>query len=463
MTFWLSIFGIMYIALLVFAANSAKSKNKDDADEVLLARSGVPTLLLFISFSATLFSTFTLMGVPEFFRSHGVGTWLFIGVTDVAMGFVVYWFGVKYKKTIDSQDIRSVSSLLKSRYSGNLSWLVYLAGVFVFLAPYVAIQIQGVSQLLTALAPADIPSWVWAVAMLSLILIYSWVGGLRAIMYSDVAQGIILLFVIWIVAILVTQNAGGLSNIFNSIRQTSPELLTTPGPKGLMNFQFLIASFFAILWMPITQPQLTTRIASAKSVKEIPMMALGISFFALIILLPTIVIGFVGAIDYAGLSSGQFLAHVLVIDRPEFIGALAVIGLLAAAMSTADSQLFALGAESQIALSKNENKINLNSTKIVIIAFSAVCFILSLLSSSELVLLARVSFAGTAIIGPMIVLALFSKEKLGVITPIITAIALMLFLIASFKLIPSAYFGVRIDLILMFSTAVIAFLQYFKK
>ena len=135
------------------------------------------------------------MGVPNFFRTHGVGTWIFIGVSDVAMGFVVYWFGIRYKTIVDNENIRGVSSLLKNRYNnGSLSWIVYLLGIFIFLTPYVAIQIQGVSQLLTALAPSDIPSWVWSLGMLTLILIYSWVGGLRAIMYSDVAQGIILLF-----------------------------------------------------------------------------------------------------------------------------------------------------------------------------------------------------------------------------------------------------------------------------
>ena len=112
---------------------------------------------------------------------------------------------------------------------------------------------------------------------------------------------------------------------------------------------------------------------------------------------------------------------------------MAVIGLLAAAMSTADSQLFALGAESQIALSKDEGKLNIGSTKIVILVFSAICFVLSILSSSELVLLARVSFAGTAMVGPMIILALFSKGKIANFVPAFAALALAIFLAASFQ------------------------------
>ena len=462
MSFWLIVLGLLYFLLLAWAARSARVSNQSNPDEVLLAKSGIPTILLFISFSATLFSTFTLMGVPNFFRTHGVGTWIFIAVSDVTMGFVVYWFGVKYKTIVDKENIRTVSSLLKNRYNNGFAWKVYLIGIFIFLTPYVAIQIQGVSQLLTSLSPVDVPSWLWAFLMLALILVYSWIGGLRAIMYSDVAQGIILLFVIWIVAIIVGNNIGGLSHLFDLVREKSPELLSTPGPKGLMNFQFLLVSFFAILLMPITQPQLTTRIAASKSVKEIPIIALGISFFALIILLPTIIIGFVGAITYPTLSSGDFLAQILVMDRPDIIGALAIIGLMAAAMSTADSQLFALGSESQVATAKDETKLNVSSTKAIILVFALISFILSLLSNTELVLLARVSFVGTAFIAPMILLAIFSKEKeLNIFVPILTFITLLIFLLISFKFIPHIIFGLRLDLILLVVLSLTTSIYYF--
>jgi len=465
MNLWLIIFGILYIALLIFSAKYASNKNNNNTDEILLARSGVPILLLFLSFSATLFSTFTLMGVPNFFRVHGVGTWIFVAVSDVAMGFIVFWFGLRYKEIIDKENIRTISSLLKKRYKGGLSWKVYLFGVFIFLTPYVAIQIQGVSQLLSALTPSNIPSWFWSIGMLALILIYSWVGGLRAIMYSDVAQGTILLFVIWIVASMVIKDANGVFSIFDTIEKTSPELLTLPGPKGLMTFQFLFVSFIAILLMPITQPQLTTRIASTKSKNEIPLMALGISFFAFIILLPTIAIGFYGVIKYPDLSSGEFLAKVLVIDRPDYIGALAIIGLLAAAMSTADSQLFSLGAESQVAFSKDEEKINIKSAKFIIISFALISLILSLVSSQELVLLARVSFVGTALLAPMILIAVLSREKSNInnTIPLLTLISLGIFLLASFKLIPNSLFGIRLDLLLLLFIFFFSFMNYLIK
>lgn len=460
MIIWLLFFSILYVGLLIFAAKKARSQNKGSTDEILLARSGVPTILLFLSFAATLFSTFTLMGVPDFFRNHGVATWIFIGVTDVAMGFVVLWFGLRYKTIIDSENIRSMSGLLKKRYLGNSGWIIYLLGIFVFLAPYVAIQIQGVSQLLTALTPGGIPAWSWAVVMLALIFIYSWVGGLRAIMYSDVAQGVVLLGVLWAIATILMAKFGGPAELFEQARNTSTDHMTAPGPKGLMSFQFLFASFIAILWMPVTQPQLTTRIAAAKSVREIPLMALGISFFALLVLLPTIIVGMVGLVSYTGVSGGEFLAQVLVADQPPVLGALAIVGLIAAAMSTADSQLFALGSESQVGFASNDENLKIGSTKIIIVIFTIGCFALSLLATPEIVSLARVSFAGTGIIGPMIILAIFSKNHLSFVLPLITAISLFAFLLSSIGVIGNSYIGIRLDLLLFAITSVAAISEY---
>ena len=51
-----------------------------------------------LTFAATLFSTFTLLGMPEFFRTHGVGSWIFLAIADAAMFFLILWFGVHLRR-----------------------------------------------------------------------------------------------------------------------------------------------------------------------------------------------------------------------------------------------------------------------------------------------------------------------------------------------------------------------------
>ena len=85
--------------------------------------------------------------------------------------------------------------------------------------------------------------------------------------------------------------------------------------------------------MPISQPQLFARFTVMRDERSMIEMLLGMSVFVFLIITPTIAIGMYGAINYPDLSAGEFWVNTLVNDQPEIIGALAVVGLLAAAMS----------------------------------------------------------------------------------------------------------------------------------
>ena len=96
-----------------------------------------------------------------------------------------------------------------------------------------------------------------------------------------------------------------------------------------------------------------------------------------------------------------FLGGVLLREQHEITAAFIIIGLFAAAMSTSDSQLFAMGNEIRGLLNLKEED-NLRPIRMVIFFFAASALVFSLVSSDELVLLARLSFSGTALMGPMI-------------------------------------------------------------
>ena len=71
MNLWVVIFLLLYILLLIYSAIKSK-KSIINTRDYFLAGSKIGYVLGFLTFSATLFSTFTLMGMPNFFRIHGV-------------------------------------------------------------------------------------------------------------------------------------------------------------------------------------------------------------------------------------------------------------------------------------------------------------------------------------------------------------------------------------------------------
>ena len=449
MTTWLAIIGSFYLAVLIFATVGAR-RATHNANDYVMAGSNVGVVLGFLTFGATLFSTFTLMGMPDFFRTHGVGAWIFLGVSDAAVAFVVLWFGSKLRRRVSSIDFRGMAGFLRDSYKTPWAGYLYYAGIFIFLTPYVAIQIRGISIFLNAAFPHTLPDWGWATSIVVVMLVYSEIGGLKAIIYSDALQGLLLLIVTWIIAYGCVQNLGGIQPMFDSVREVNPALLSTPGPAGLFNTQFLVASFLVIMFLPITQPQLATRMIIMRDMRSMQYMAIALGVFSIAVIIPTVAIGMYGSVIYADVSSSEFLSRVLLLDQAPALAACVAVGLVAAAMSTSDSQIFALGTELRSLLTGNERTIMIY-TRLAIICFAIVALTFAILSTNELVLLARVSFAGTSLIGPLILAAVLARGPLGREIIVITACALALFLLSLMGVIPEKIVSIRLELLLLLS------------
>lgn len=450
------ILGAIYVAILAGIALSARKENTSQ-ESYLNAGSNLGVVLGGLTVAATLFSTFTLMGMPDFFRTHGVGAWIFLGLSDAIFAFVVLWFGVHLRKKAAATNTQEISSFLNSVYQNVWAGRLYLVGVFVFLLPYIAIQLRGIGIFLAAIFPDLLPYWGWSTLIVAVLLVYSSIGGLRAIVYADALQGVLLLAASLIIAFTCILALGGVEEMFSATRAQDPSLLSVPGPKGLFSFQFLLASMLALVLVPVTQPQVTQRILVMKDTPTMRRMAVFLGVFAMLVILATLPIGLYGAVKYPELPLADYLANVLVNDQAPIVGAVVVLGLIAAAISTSDSQLFALGNELRSSFA-TRSKTSVIYMRIMIIGFAIAALGVSVLASDQLVLVARVSFAGTSILAPMVLLAVSSKSvpPQGII--IVTGIALCVFLSSVLGLVPSQINTLRTDLLLLVGLSLYAFI-----
>jgi len=452
----LIIVGTIYVGILVFFTLSTRTKEKD-SKSYFMAGSNLGAILGLFTFAATLFSTFTLLGMPDFFRVHGVGAWIFLAVSDIVMVFGLLWIGYYLRKKTQGHQYLGMAGFMQRCYQSRFAGIVAFAGAFIFLIPYVAIQIRGVSIFLQGAFPDSAPLWVYAVCIVAIMLIYSEVGGLKAIIYSDVLQGIVLLIVIWIIGFLCLQEVGGIKQMFATIEEQNEALLSTPGPKGLFDFQFLFGSMIAICMIPFTQPQVSTRLIIMKDTKALFRTAIGLGSFAILVILPTVFLGMYGAIKYPDASTSEFLGNTLIQDQPGYLGAFVIIGLVAAAISTADSQIFSLGGETR-SLLKGEDKEMILIARLSIGLFAVLALVFAILSSDELVLLARASFAGTSLLAPMIFTGIFYDNSAKIkLLPMLTLLAIIILVCSNLGLFAAQVGGIRVDLILLGGLALYAF------
>ena len=449
---WFIIFAVIYVGLLVFASIKSYSRNRT-ADEFMLANKSITSILGFLTYSAALFSAFTFMGMPDFFRNHGVGAWIFLAVSDAVMVFLILWFGYNLRSQAKRYGFKGIAGLMMSCFKNKWAGYALFASAFIFLVPYVAIQIRGISIFLDATLPGSLPSWGWSTIIVVFMLIYSEIGGLKAIVYSDAIQGLILLTVIWLIGATCIGYEGGVASLFNGAEAVNSKLLSTPGPNGLFDRQFLITSLIAVILIPVTQPHFTIRIAVMKSLRSMHRMAIGVGVFALLIILPTAFIGMYGAINYTDDTTANFLSNALLFDQADTIAALAIIGLFAAVLSTTNAQIFALGSELRSILKGKEKKV-MFWARIGIFIFAIITLVFSTFMSDQLVLLARMSFTGTSMMAPVVIVGVLSKEAPGKELFIVSFAALILFLISLFNVIPGEYNGFLIESILYIVLAI---------
>ena len=451
--------GSVYILVLMFFSWRTK-KNIKNSTDFMLGGSKIGVAIGLMTFAATLFSTFTLLGMPDFSRVHGVGAWIFLAFSDAVMVFLILWFGFYLRKRVGNSPYQGMSTLLQNCYQNRLAGYLYFTAVFLFLTPYIAIQIRGVAIFLVSAFPNFIPVWGWSIGIVLIMLIYSELGGLKAIIYADSLQGTLLLIVVWIVAFNCLNEVGGWSALFDKVASVDKKLLSTPGPTGLLSPQFLIASALAILMIPVTQPQLSTRLVIMKNYNALKKMATSVGFFAILVILPTIIIGMYGAIFYAEVSTAEFLGGVLLNEQHEMIAALIIIGLFAAAMSTSDSQLFAMGNEIKGLLRLKEND-NLRPIRLVILLFAISALIFFSIKFRRVSTFSAIKFSGTALMGPMILLGIFSQKPQGFTMIFLSSIGLLIFILSNLNLFPKEIFSLRTDLFLMLFLGFCALVNYY--
>lgn len=463
---WILIFGAVYAVLLVFASLKSYKKGRS-VEDFMLAGSNIGIMLGVLTYAAALFSTFTFLGMPDFFRRHGVGAWIFLAVSDGAMVFFILWFGYHIRMKVRKLGFRGVAGMISNCYGNRWAGYTIFLTAFLFLIPYVGIQIQGIAIFMGAAFPDFIPSWGWAAGIVAVMLVYSEIGGLKAIVYSDAIQGLLLLLVLWIIGYNCLSDFGGIGKMFDQIETDNLALLSTPGPEGLFTAQFFIASMIAIVMIPVTQPQLTTRLVVMKSMKSMHLMAVAVGAFAILVITPTIFIGMYGASflkdTLSALPAGQqanvFFEETFLVRQPDFVGALALVGLIAAGLSTTNAQIFALGSELRGLLHMDEKKV-MRITKIGIFVFALIALAFSELIKDQIALLARVSFAGTALMGPMILLGILSDRKISPFIIWASFAGLVVFLLSLGGILPGNMAGFRMDLSLFVILSMVAVVSW---
>lgn len=303
-------YAVIMLAIGWFAGRSDKTVNHSLSNYYLAGRN-LGIVALFFTLYATQYSGNTIVGyAPSAYRT-GL-TWLqSISFMTIIIGIYLlfaprmYVLGKKYNFITPSDWL---SHRFKSKRVTILAIFLMLWG----LGNYLLEQLVAIGHAVTSLTGGTIPYQVAVVGFILVMLAYEWMGGMRAVAFTDVMQGIVLMVGIVIFLIGAIYLAGGkIGTITQSIADVDPGLVGVPDLTTSINWfsMLLLVGFGAAIY-----PHAVQRIFASKSERTLK------KSFARMAWMPPITTGLVLFIGLIG---------IVVIPGLDTAGSEQLVGLLA--------------------------------------------------------------------------------------------------------------------------------------
>lgn len=340
------------LAFTLVGVLSTFSKQNNTEDYLIAGRS-VPAWMAALSAVATNNSGFMFVGLIGYTYGSGLeAIWMMVGWI---VGDMLAWRLVHPRIRIESErlQVSTVPVLLGRNHNGGEARAVtILAAVltFIFLAGYAAAQLKAGSLALTTLFGWNPQTGAIIGAMI--VVTYCFSGGIRASIWTDVAQSFVMIFAMMLLLISAVTKIGGLSALRQNLVQQDPALWNWLPVDLQFGFAPYLLGMTAGGFGVVGQPHILVRFMAIRTVADIPRarrtyFAWFIPFFCSAILVGLYSRALIPDITAIPLTSGisDSVARELAMPEmarqllPDVLVGLVLAGLFSATMSTADSQI----------------------------------------------------------------------------------------------------------------------------
>ena len=291
-------------------------------------------------------------------NATGESGWLLLGLTG--MGYVAgaqaFWvlagevLGIagawllmsrRLKRMADASDSITIPDVLSARFDDRAHVLRRLSVliILVMVGAYVAAQMVATGKAFDGFTPLNYSQGVLIGA--TVIILYTLVGGYKAVAWTDLVQGILMLAGLILMPLVAIDAAGGWGSVRDALTLQDPGLLSPWGPEGKSITALVgIFSFLAVGLPFLGVPQLMVRFMSARSERSL-VPAMGISITVILLFdLGAVLTGMAGRALFPGLEDPEAILPLLSTELlPPFLGGVMMVVVLAAIMSTVDSLL----------------------------------------------------------------------------------------------------------------------------
>ena len=428
---------IVYLCLVIFTGVMIGRRAKHGSEGFYLGGRGMDPLVTAMSAEASDMSSYLLMGIPGLAYLSGVAdaSWTAIGlVVGTYLNFLLV--AKRLRRYSVQLDAITIPSFISKRYGEKKPIIMCISAlvILIFFVPYVASGLAAIGKLFNSLFGWN---YMAAVVVGAIVIIsYTSVGGFSAVATMDLIQSIIMTIALTIIVVFGVVQAGGMDAVLDHARSLPGYLnfneTFNPAANQAEPYEFLrIVSMMAWGLGYFGMPHILVRFMAIRDENELKVSRRIATVWVVISMAVAVFIGIVG---HAVSSVGRipFLegsATETIIVRlsdllssygifPAIVAGCILAGILAATMSTADSQLLAASSAFSENIVQNVFGVKLIPkqsmlvARLTVVVIAIIALFLAADPNSNVFQIVSFAWAGFgATFGPVILCALFWRRS----------------------------------------------------
>ena len=437
-----------YFSLLIGLGLIARGMFRGTSGDYYVASRSIGPFLLLMSLFGTTMTAFALVGSTGKAYDKGVGVYgLMASMSGIIHSLVFFLIGVRIWAIGKRHGFVTQIQFFRARFESNALGYLLFPFLVALVVGYLLIGIIGAGVVVRGISQAagpnpgmfpetfeggGVPPALTGLIVSAIVLFYIFSGGLRAAAMANAFQTAVFMITGVVAFWLLSDALGG-------VEAASAATLANPDASGHLAREGLLGhgQFLSYAFIPLSVgmfPHLFQHWLTAKSAKSFRLSIVLHPIFIMIVWVPCILLGIWALGDgMTASSSNAILGKMVAVKlKDPLLTGLLVAGILAAIMSSLDSQFVCLGTmfTHDIVLhrageGRYTDKQIVTMGRVFIVVIVLVTYGLSLLKNPHVFDLAVWCFSGFASLTPIVFAALYWKRATaaGAIAAVLTTAA----------------------------------------
>ena len=448
-------FVIYFIALIIIGIHFWRTKDRDSMEDYILGGRSFGPYVSAMSAQASDMSGWLLMGLPGSIVLAGLGqAWIGIGLL---IGSYTSWLFVAKrlrKHSVVSKNSLTMPEFFSNRFADHKGYLRIVCAVVIlfFFTIYVGSGFQSCGIVLDML----LDNGGFEIGIIvggAVIILYTFLGGYKALCWTDFFQAILMVVVIVLVPLVIIGDVG-----WDTISAGWDDLVVSQGLEGYTSLFYnegipisAVVIISGLVWGLgyYGMPHIVVRYMSIRKVSEIKVARrvsliwgiLALSFICLLGVIAGVYLPMNGIdIFNTGMYDSEYVfmytAQVLFQETAPFILGVVFAAILAAIMSTASSQLLVSASSITNDILAKTDRVHISERNLmwlargIVVIISIIGMCLALFGSDNIMGLVSYAWSGFgSAFSPVMILALFWKRMnwQGAMAAMITGFVVVVF------------------------------------